>query len=390
MREVGVHLHDQPGAACQRPPESGDVGRAEALLRGAVQNLDIVALPRRAGRRSRRCRRASCRRPPGSGAAGRQLAQAAATIGSRLSASSYVGSTSQSAAILGTACDAMPLAQNEMRNAEIADAFDGAGNALRARRSGPLPRPRLPGRREGDPPEPGVDRRADARRQGDRAARHRQDDARRRSSPCSRPASIPAADKLKAKFPATLVEVTRIPGLGAKTVRRLLRRARRGDLDDLREAAEDERIRDAEGPRRRRSRRTSLAALEKLGDEGPPERVLLSEVLPVAEQLAEVLREHPACDRVDGRRLGPAHGRDLQGHRHDRDRDRADRRSRGAGRARADRARPASRRRTASRIDHPQRDLGRPADRRARGLRQPAPALHGLGRAQRRRCASAR
>ena len=33
--------------------------------------------------------------------------------------------------------------------------------------------------------------------------------------------SIPSADKLKEKFPATLVEVTRVPGLGAKTARRI-------------------------------------------------------------------------------------------------------------------------------------------------------------------------
>src|SRR5918996_1531281 len=33
--------------------------------------------------------------------------------------------------------------------------------------------------------------------------------------------SIPSADKLKRKFPATLVEVTRVPGLGAKTARRI-------------------------------------------------------------------------------------------------------------------------------------------------------------------------
>ena len=32
---------------------------------------------------------------------------------------------------------------------------------------------------------------------------------------------IPSATKLKAKFPASLIEVTRIPGLGAKTVRKL-------------------------------------------------------------------------------------------------------------------------------------------------------------------------
>src|ERR687888_811871 len=31
---------------------------------------------------------------------------------------------------------------------------------------------------------------------------------------------IPAAKKLKAKFPASLVQVTRLPGVGAKTARR--------------------------------------------------------------------------------------------------------------------------------------------------------------------------
>ena len=33
--------------------------------------------------------------------------------------------------------------------------------------------------------------------------------------------SIPSAERLKEKFPSSLVEVTRIPGLGAKTARRL-------------------------------------------------------------------------------------------------------------------------------------------------------------------------
>ena len=62
--------------------------------------------------------------------------------------------------------------------------------------------------------------------------------------------SIPSADKLKAKFPPSLVEVTLIPGLGAKTVRRLLRRARHRDA--RRPARGDrraERIRGAQGAR---------------------------------------------------------------------------------------------------------------------------------------------
>jgi len=43
-----------------------------------------------------------------------------------------------------------------------------------------------------------------------------------------------------------------------------------------------------------------LAALERLGEPGEgPGRVLLSAVRPVAEQLAEALREHPAANRVE-------------------------------------------------------------------------------------------
>ncbi len=48
-----------------------------------------------------------------------------------------------------------------------------------------------------------------------------------------------------------------------------------------------------------RSRTTSSQALAKLGDEGPAERLLLSHVLDVADDLATALREHPASDAVE-------------------------------------------------------------------------------------------
>jgi DNA polymerase (family X) len=108
---------------------------------------------------------------------------------------------------------------------------------------------------------------------------------------------IPAAAKLKAKYPASLIEVTRIPGLGAKTVRRLYDELGVASLDDLREAAESEKIRDLKGLGAKVEENV-LAALARLGEEGPAERLLLSEVLPIAEQLAETLREHPASDQV--------------------------------------------------------------------------------------------
>ena len=108
---------------------------------------------------------------------------------------------------------------------------------------------------------------------------------------------IPSAAKLKAKFPASLIEVTRVPGLGAKTARRLYDELGVETLDDLREAAAEQRIRALKGlgPK---VEENVLAALETLGAEGPAERVLLSQVLPIAAELAAALRAHPASDAV--------------------------------------------------------------------------------------------
>jgi DNA polymerase (family 10) len=109
---------------------------------------------------------------------------------------------------------------------------------------------------------------------------------------------IPSAAKLKRKFPATLVAVTRIPGVGAKTARRLYDELGVTNLEELREAAEEERIRTVKGlgPK---VEENVLAALDRLDTEGAPGRLLLSQVLPVAERLAADLREHPACDAVE-------------------------------------------------------------------------------------------
>jgi DNA polymerase (family X) len=109
--------------------------------------------------------------------------------------------------------------------------------------------------------------------------------------------AIPSAEKLKAKFPASLVEVTRIPGLGAKTARRLFEELGVTSLEDLRAAADAQRIRSVPGLGEK-FEQSLIAALDKLGEEGAPGRVLLSHVLPVATELAETLREHPACEAV--------------------------------------------------------------------------------------------
>jgi DNA polymerase (family 10) len=110
---------------------------------------------------------------------------------------------------------------------------------------------------------------------------------------------IPAAVKLKVKFPPTLIEVTRVPGVGPKTARRLFEELEISSMDDLKAAAEGERVRDVKGLGAK-AEENILAALERLGEPGEgPGRLLLSKVKPIAEELAEALREHPAANRVE-------------------------------------------------------------------------------------------
>jgi DNA polymerase (family X) len=109
---------------------------------------------------------------------------------------------------------------------------------------------------------------------------------------------IPAAVKLKERFPPTLVEVTRVPGLGAKTARRLHDELGVASLEDLKAAAEAQQIRGLKGlgPK---VEENVLAALERVGEGEAGSRLLLSTVRPIAEELAAALREHPAAKRVE-------------------------------------------------------------------------------------------
>src|SRR6201985_2747161 len=110
---------------------------------------------------------------------------------------------------------------------------------------------------------------------------------------------IPAAAKLKAKFPATLVAVPRVPGIGPKTARLLWDELQIATLEDLKKAAEEEKIRHVKGlgPK---AEENVLAARERGGERGEgPGRRLLSTVRPIAEELATALREHPGAHRVE-------------------------------------------------------------------------------------------
>ena len=110
--------------------------------------------------------------------------------------------------------------------------------------------------------------------------------------------AIPAAVKLRAKFPPGLIEITRLPGLGPKRARRLFDELGVDSLDALRAAAEQQRVRSLKGfgPKAEES---ILAALGAAGAGERVQRVVLDRALTVADALVPALREHPAAERVE-------------------------------------------------------------------------------------------
>src|SRR3954454_18806713 len=110
--------------------------------------------------------------------------------------------------------------------------------------------------------------------------------------------TIPSAEKLKAKYPPGLIEVTRLPGFGPKKARKLFDELGVKSLDDLREAVEQERLRDVAGfgEKAEENVRQALAAGP---DPRKQPRLLLSKALGVAQPLLLAIREHPAAERVE-------------------------------------------------------------------------------------------
>jgi DNA polymerase (family 10) len=117
---------------------------------------------------------------------------------------------------------------------------------------------------------------------------------------------IPAAEKLRAKFPPGLVALTRLPGLGPKRARRLYEELGIDSLDALETAAEAHRIRELKGfgAKAEDALLATVAAARERGDTDPAHpaegaRIVLSRALAAAEPLVAALRAHPASERVE-------------------------------------------------------------------------------------------
>jgi DNA polymerase (family X) len=107
--------------------------------------------------------------------------------------------------------------------------------------------------------------------------------------------AIPAAERLREKFPAGLVEMTRLPGLGPKRARLLYQELGVDSLQSLREAALAQRLRAVRGlgPK---FEQNVLEALAAGAGERPTRRTLLSKANTLAEQLIAGMRERAGDD----------------------------------------------------------------------------------------------
>jgi DNA polymerase (family 10) len=110
--------------------------------------------------------------------------------------------------------------------------------------------------------------------------------------------SLPQAEKLKAKFPPGLVEITRLPGFGPKRARKVFDELEIASLDELRRAAEAQQLRGVPGFGAK-AEESVLAAIAANPDGVPRHRVLLSRARGVGESILAALREHPACERAE-------------------------------------------------------------------------------------------
>ena len=110
--------------------------------------------------------------------------------------------------------------------------------------------------------------------------------------------AIPAAVKMRAKFPAGLVEMTRLPGLGPKRARRLFDELGIDSLQALRDAAEAQQVQTLKGFGAK-AEEAILASLDVAGAGQDAQRTVLDRALSVGERLVEALRAHPSSDRVE-------------------------------------------------------------------------------------------
>ena len=105
---------------------------------------------------------------------------------------------------------------------------------------------------------------------------------------------IEALTKRKAQIPAGVAEFLRLPALGPKTARRIWQELGITTVEDLRKAAEAERLRTLPGL----GAKTEERILKALGEKPQEKRTLLATAVPALRAVVEVLSAHEASNEV--------------------------------------------------------------------------------------------
>lgn len=110
--------------------------------------------------------------------------------------------------------------------------------------------------------------------------------------------SIKKLDGLREKYPPEFVNLTRIPGLGPKTLVMLRDKLDVNNLEDLKGALQAEKLRELPGLGAK-SEEKIAHAIERLGLHGKDTRTPILEALPVARRIVEDLRRLPGVTNAD-------------------------------------------------------------------------------------------
>lgn len=110
--------------------------------------------------------------------------------------------------------------------------------------------------------------------------------------------SIAKLDELRTRYPAPLVELMKIPGMGPKTV--ILVRDRLGveSVEDLKAAVAAQQLRELPGMGAKSEEKVA-AAIERLGLHGKERRTPIIEVLPIAGEIVRALGALPEVEAVE-------------------------------------------------------------------------------------------
>ena len=111
--------------------------------------------------------------------------------------------------------------------------------------------------------------------------------------------SMSALEKRRAEVPAEVRQFLRLPGLGPKTAARIWQELGVTTLDELRQAAQQQRVRGLQGLGAKSEERILEALAKGFGPE-PERRGLLGVGLPVVREVVDALRAHPAAVEVSG------------------------------------------------------------------------------------------